>query len=156
MNNSLKRKATDALTPTKKSKANGDIASFFGGTPKPKPAASTTAASTTSSTTTSLSAPAVVAAVPALPAAPKKPFSKDEWLAKLSEEQKELLKLEIDTLHDSWLPYLATEIASKEFLELKRFLKKEHDAGKKVFPPAEDVYSWYVHFNAAPPRPARY
>lgn len=65
-------------------------------------------------------------------------------MAKLTDEQKELLKLEIDTLHESWLAALKDEVVSKEFLELKRFLKKEIESGKKVFPPMEDVYSWYV------------
>jgi len=63
-------------------------------------------------------------------------------LGKLSDEHKDLLKLEIETLHESWLPYVADEIISKDFLELKRFLKREIDGGKKVFPPMEDVYSW--------------
>ena len=36
------------------------------------------------------------------------------------------------------------EITSPEFLELKRFLKREVESGKKVFPPSEDVYSWYA------------
>jgi uracil-DNA glycosylase len=124
MSNSLKRKAADTITPSKKPKANGDITSFFGA-PKPVPAAQSPNA-----------------ARPAIPA--KAPFNKDEWLAKLSDEQKDLLKLEIETLHDSWLPHLVDEIKSKEFLELKRFLKKEGEQGKKVFPPMEDVYSWYV------------
>jgi hypothetical protein len=124
MSSSLKRKAADSLTPSKKAKPNGDITSFFGA-PKPVPAAQSPNAAQ----------PAFLS---------KAPFNKDEWLAKLSDEQKELLKLEIETLHDSWLPYLADEIKSKEFLELKRFLKKEGEQGKKVFPPLEDVYSWYV------------
>lgn len=58
---------------------------------------------------------------------------------------KDLLGLEIESLHESWLKELKNEITSKEFLELKRFLKREHEAGKKIFPPAEDVYSWYVY-----------
>lgn len=71
-------------------------------------------------------------------------FNKAEWVKKLTPEQEELLALEIETLHESWLAQLKDEIVSKEFLDLKRFLKKEHDSGKKIFPPAPDVYSWYV------------
>jgi uracil-DNA glycosylase len=52
------------------------------------------------------------------------------------------LSLEINTLDDSWLPYLKDELVSKDFLDLKRFLKAEVQSGKKVFPPSEDVYSW--------------
>ena len=70
-------------------------------------------------------------------------FDKDAWVAKLSDEQKQLLKLEIDTLHESWLAPLKDEITKPEFLELKRFLAKEAGSGKKVFPPSADVYSWY-------------
>lgn len=71
-------------------------------------------------------------------------FDKEAWVAKLTDEQKELLKLEIDTLHESWLAQLKDDIVTKEFLDLKRFLKQEMSSGKKVFPPMADVYSWYV------------
>jgi uracil-DNA glycosylase len=70
-------------------------------------------------------------------------FDKEAWVAKLTDEQKELLKLEIDTLHESWLAVLKDEVVTKEFLDLKKFLKQEIASGKKVFPPMEDVYSWY-------------
>lgn len=124
---SLKRKATElAADDAKKPKANSSITSFFG---QPKPVASAGAGKVAQTG----------------PSAAEK-FDKEEWIGKLSEEQRELLKLEIDTLHESWLPYLANEIKSKEFLDLKRFLKKEIDAGVKVFPPLEDVYSWSATF----------
>jgi uracil-DNA glycosylase len=70
-------------------------------------------------------------------------FNKEAWVKSLSDEQRTLLKLEIDTLHESWLKELRDEVTSREFLELKRFLKGQVEAGKKVFPPMEDVYSWY-------------
>lgn len=126
---SLKRKAAD--TPTgdaKKSKANGSITSFFG---PPK----------TVSTTTKVSGTGTETIEPA-PAASK--FNKEAWVKKLTEEQKELLKLEIETLHESWLKELKDEVTSKEFLELKKFLKREQETGTKIFPPMEDVYSWFV------------
>ena len=123
---SVKRKATDlAAADAKKPKANGSITSFFGA---PK------SASTTSATASQAAAPAVK-------------FDKGKWLEKLTDEQKELLKLEIDTLDESWLAHLKDEVVTKEFLDLKRFLKQEKDAGKKVFPPLEDVYSWFVCHN---------
>ena len=82
--------------------------------------------------------------------APKEvPFDKEAWVNGLSEEQKDLLKLEIDTLHESWLAQLKNDITSKEFLDLKRFLKKERDAKKTIFPPLEDVYSWCA-FSSSP------
>jgi uracil-DNA glycosylase len=111
---SLKRKAAEIATAeAKKPKANGSITAFFGA-PKPSGASAS--------------------------AAPK--FNKDAWVKTLTPEQKELLKLEIDTLHESWLAHLKDEVVSKEFLDLKRFLKKEWESGVKIFPPKEDIYSW--------------
>jgi len=60
----------------------------------------------------------------------------------LTPEQKDLLQLEINTLDESWLAHLKDEVVTTEFLNLKRFLKKEKDSKAKVFPPEEDVYSW--------------
>lgn len=121
MSTNLKRKATDAAAAdAKKPKANASITSFFGA---PKP---TTSASTSSSTV--------------LPPAVK--FDKEKWVATLTSEQKELLQLEIDTLHESWLARLKEEIVTKQFLDLKRFLKQEKEDGKSIFPPLADVYSW--------------
>ncbi|MCJ1406057.1 uracil DNA glycosylase [Ptychographa xylographoides] len=121
---SLKRKAVDlAAADAKKPKANSSITSFFGA---PK-------AASTSVTTSRAAAPP----------APK--FDKEAWVAKLTEEQKELLKLEIDTLHESWLAHLKDDVLTDKFLNLKRFLKREKEDGKQVFPPMEDVYSWSRH-----------
>jgi uracil-DNA glycosylase len=120
----LKRKG-DALTngtDTKKPKANGSIASFF---TAPKPAAGG------ASSGASADPPAVK-------------FDKKKWLDTLTAEQKQLLQLEIETLDDSWLAHLKDDITTKEFLELKKFLERETKAGKKWFPPKEDVYSWFV------------
>lgn len=110
----LKRKAnsTPNGSDAKKPKANGNIASFFGSVPRPANAA------------------------------PSSRFDKAKWLAGLTPEQKTLLKLEIDTMDDSWLAHLKDEITTKEFLDLKRFLDRETNAGRKWFPPKEDVYSW--------------
>lgn len=118
----LKRKAAaDAGADAKKAK-QGNIMSFFGA-PKATPGKN--------GTTT---------AVPVFEPAVK--FNKEKWAATLEPEQRKLLQLEIDTLHESWLALLRDELVSKEFLELKRFLAREISAGKKVFPPLEDVYSW--------------
>ncbi|PHH75987.1 hypothetical protein CDD82_4199 [Ophiocordyceps australis] len=115
----LKRKSIPSLgeTEPKKAKVNGNIASFFGA-PKPKPAEASVS--------------------------PVK-FDKRKWLTGLTAEQRELLKLEIETLHDSWLALLKDEITTPEFLNLKKFLDRETATGKKWFPPREDVYSWSRH-----------
>ena len=123
---SLKRKAGDiAADAAKKPKQNAAITSFFGA-PKPNPNVSKPASD------------------PTAPATQPIKFDKDAWVAKLSDEHKELLKLEIDTLHESWLGALKDEVTSESFLNLKRFLKKEGESGAKIFPPLEDVYSWYL------------
>ncbi|KPM37361.1 hypothetical protein AK830_g9194 [Neonectria ditissima] len=113
----LKRKANSSPNggDAKKPKANANIASFFGAAPKP------------------------VSGPPALK------FDKAKWLASLSQEQKDLLKLEIETLDESWLAHLKDDITTKEFLDLKRFLERETKTGRKWFPPQEDVYSWSRH-----------
>jgi uracil-DNA glycosylase len=128
---SLKRKATEAaLSDSKKPKANGSITSFFG---PPKTVSTSTKVSGT-----------ITEKIPSSPATPAVKFDKEAWVKTLSAEQKDLLALEIGTLHESWLKELKDEVTSSGFLELKRFLKKEHEAGKKIFPPADDVYSWFV------------
>ncbi|KAH7147046.1 uracil-DNA glycosylase-like protein [Dactylonectria estremocensis] len=76
----------------KKPKADGGIASFFGAAPKPANAT------------------------------PPAKFDKAKRVACLTPEQKTLLKLEIDTLDESWLAHLKDDITAKEFLALKKFL----------------------------------
>ncbi|OLN84325.1 Uracil-DNA glycosylase [Colletotrichum chlorophyti] len=126
----LKRKAgTLSASDNKKPRQDGSIMSFFGA-PKPSTAAKGT------------STAGGAAAAPETPA-PK--FDKDKWVASLTAEQRELLQLEINTLHESWLALLKDEVKSKEFLDLKRFLDRETASGRKWFPPKEDVYSWSRH-----------
>ncbi|OJJ88042.1 uracil-DNA glycosylase [Aspergillus glaucus CBS 516.65] len=116
----LKSPATDS----KKTKTNGSITSFFGA-PKAKPANADANAR-----------PASV--VPSN-------FNKQKWVDSLTPEQRVLLQLEIDTMDESWLARLKEEVVTPEFLELKRFLKKEKDSGAKIFPPENEVYSWTQH-----------
>ncbi|CAN8101480.1 unnamed protein product [Discula destructiva] len=127
---SIKRKATTAAggSDLKKPRPNGSITSFFGA-----PAASTSskAASASGSNATQ--------------AASTSKFDKAAWVASLTDEQRDLLQLEIDTLDETWLAVLKAEIVTKEFLDLKRFLDREAGAGKKIFPPREDIYSWSRH-----------
>ncbi|KAI1082051.1 uracil-DNA glycosylase [Whalleya microplaca] len=132
MSSSLKRKSDGPLASTdannKKPKVNSSITSFFGA-PKSSP------------TSSSPSNPASGGG----PAAPAVRFDKDKWVAGLTAEQKKHLQLEIQTLDPSWLALLKDEIVKPEFINLKKFLEAEVKAGKKVFPPREDVYSWSRH-----------
>lgn len=118
----LKRNAdhlSTSASDTKKPKG-GSITSFFG-VPKPK-----------------------VLSTQANGVAPARSnsFNKESWVSSLTAEQKDLLQLEIDTLDESWLAHLKNDVTTPEFLNLKRFLKKEKESKTKVFPPNEDVYSW--------------
>lgn len=135
---SLKRKAVDTPldSASKKPKANASITSFFG---QPRVAASRSAPTSSQPTSSPVQAKAQFQAEPELE--PVK-FDKEAWLAKLTPDQKELLKLEIDTLHETWLAALKDDLTTKSFLDLKRFLKTEAESGKKIFPPSADVYSW--------------
>jgi len=120
----LKRKAelTAAANDPKKAKKDSSLTSFFG---PPKVVSSSTNGTSSSE---------------AQGAAPK--FDKEKWVASLNAEQRDLLKLEIDTLDPTWLAHLKDEIVTPGFLNLKRFLKREIDAGKTIFPPMDEVYSW--------------
>ncbi|KAK3175106.1 hypothetical protein OEA41_002352 [Lepraria neglecta] len=161
----LKRKAADvAASSAKKPKANASITSFFStaaNSAKPAAAASTASStisssppkaseevspkSTASATATTASVFTATSTAPSAAAAHAPKFDKATWVEKLTPEQKDLLALEIQSLDESWLAQLKDDVVSKEFLDLKRFLKKEHEAGKKIFPPAADVYSWSRH-----------
>ena len=166
----LKRKAGHIATSTaKKPKANATITSFFSSpsstaksaaaaasTPSstvpssspatlPDDSSQTSTASTTATTASIFTSVAAAPPPPAEAAAPLPKFDKAKWVEKLTPEQKDLLALEIASLDETWLSQLKDEIVTKDFLDLKRFLKKEHESGKKIFPPAADVYSWYVN-----------
>lgn len=120
---SLKRKADSAAAnDSKKPKKDGSLNAFFG-QPKIIPAANSAS-----------NAPEAEGKAAK--------WDKEKWVASLTAEQKDLLKLEIDTLDPTWLAHLKDEIVTPGFLGLKRFLKKEIDSKKTVFPPLEEVYSW--------------
>lgn len=118
----LKRNSDHLSAPGVESKKpkGGSITAFFG-VPKPK-SLSTQATGSASARSSS--------------------FNKEKWVASLTPEQQELLRLEIDTLDESWLAHLKDEVVTPEFLNLKRFLKKEKESNAKIFPPEADVYSW--------------
>jgi len=148
----LKRKAADVATSSSKKQAT--LNTFFG-TPK-VPSSSPFSVQSESKDDPKCSAPASTSGEPQPPSSANtvsafsslgtstatQKFDKKAWVEKLTDEQKDLLELEIHSLHESWLAQLKDEVLSKEFLELKRFLKKEKEANKTIFPPPEDVYSW--------------
>ena len=153
----VKRKADDlGGSASKKPMTNASITSFFGA-PKSSPSAPSSSNpakkdekddGVPSSTPLADQAPSSVNTVSAFsqlsaPASATSNFNKEKWVEKLTPEQKDLLSIEILSLHESWLAALKDEILSKDFLDLKRFLKKERESGKQIFPPAEDLYSWY-------------
>ncbi|CAK7274684.1 uracil DNA glycosylase [Sporothrix epigloea] len=144
---SLKRKAAAELaaaTDPKKSKQaqQSSLMSFF----NPPKGATTAAAVAVSSGPKSSPLHVSKTPVSSTPFQVQQKFDKDKWVAKLSAEQQQLLKLEIDTLDKSWLAVLKDELVTPSFLDLKRFLSREHMAGRKIFPPPADV-SRYTPFD---------
>lgn len=152
---SLKRKATEVASAAKKPKADKSITSFFSAPPtsssaaqkKRNPLSESDALIALAEEDDSAAAAPPQSQAPldssgTLAVLPK--FDKEKWVAKLTPEQKELLSLEIESLHESWLAQLKDEVLTKEFLDLKRFLKAEKEAGQKVFPPEREIYIWFV------------
>ena len=112
---STKRKAEPlSASDLKKPKKDASLTSFFGA-PKSSPPTSQT------SNGTATEALAVK-------------FDKEKFISTLTPEQKTLLKLELDTLDESWLAHLRDEITSPSFLDLKRFLQSELNSNKKDLP----------------------
>lgn len=75
-------------------------------------------------------------------------FDKDAWVALLTEEQRQLLDLEINHLHITWLTFLHQEITKPYFLQLKKFVISQQKS-KTVFPPPHQIYSW-SHYTPLP------
>lgn len=69
-------------------------------------------------------------------------FDKLSWIRGLNQEERDLLRTEINYLHISWLVFLHKELTKPYFLNLKRFLKQQGDLRKTVFPPENQIYSW--------------
>ncbi|KKA26194.1 hypothetical protein TD95_000076 [Thielaviopsis punctulata] len=132
MSNNLKRKASNVLDGDdyKKPRPNASITSYFA---VKTPPCSAPASAANSFNSHCMKTPAAFVS---------SSFNKDKWVASLSEERRNLLELEIETLHESWLALLKDELVTEEFLNLKRFLNREIANGRKVFPPREDIYSW--------------
>ncbi|CAO3572320.1 unnamed protein product [Mortierella alpina] len=107
---------------------------------KPKVVASDSAASTaTTTTTTSTSTTGTSVTEDTTTAVVK---AKPDILKGLTDEKRELLTLEQDTMDATWLRALQSEFSKPYFIELKKFLKQEEVNKQKVFPPKEDIYSW--------------
>ncbi|KAF9648804.1 uracil-DNA glycosylase [Thelephora ganbajun] len=79
------------------------------------------------------------------------PFNLNGFINSLTEEQRDLLGLEIETMGKSWLvlKLLHDEIKQPYFIALKKFLREEGVRGTndtlrscKVYPPPKDIYSW--------------
>ncbi|KAG0271803.1 hypothetical protein BGZ95_000331 [Linnemannia exigua] len=68
--------------------------------------------------------------------------AKPDILKGLSDEKRELLRLEQDTIDATWLRALQSEFTKPYFIELKKFLKQEEANKQQIFPPKDDIYSW--------------
>ena len=69
-------------------------------------------------------------------------FDKNAWAKTLTEGQKRLLRLELETMHVSWLAELKDVLITPQFMALKEFLEKEKKEKRTVFPAEADIYSW--------------
>ena len=67
-------------------------------------------------------------------------FDKVAWIKSLTVEQREILQLEINHLHITWLAFLHKELTKPYFIALKKFLKSQ--LNKTIFPPSDKIYSW--------------
>ncbi|KAI9302945.1 uracil-DNA glycosylase-like protein [Cunninghamella echinulata] len=63
-------------------------------------------------------------------------------LSDLDDEKKELLNLEMTTMHHQWLKVLKPELTKPYFLKLKKFLLQEKNDGQTIYPPENEIYSW--------------
>ncbi|KAK0468599.1 uracil-DNA glycosylase-like protein [Armillaria novae-zelandiae] len=77
------------------------------------------------------------------------PFSMSGFQESMTDEQRDLLRLECESMGKSWLKLLRDEIKKPYFLSLKQFLWEEglkgiHDTPLplRVYPPPKDIYSW--------------
>ncbi|KAI0749486.1 uracil-DNA glycosylase [Daedaleopsis nitida] len=77
------------------------------------------------------------------------PFSLSEYQKKFSEEEKQLLELECETMGRSWLKVLKDEIRKPYFLELKKFLYDKGVRGPEnskpnldIYPSPKNIYTW--------------
>ncbi|KAK7690602.1 hypothetical protein QCA50_005701 [Cerrena zonata] len=77
------------------------------------------------------------------------PFSLSAYMNSLSDEERQLLTLECDTMGKSWLKVLKEEIRKPYFIKLKRFLWEEgvktvNESAKslRIYPAPGNIYSW--------------
>ncbi|KAJ2233143.1 uracil DNA glycosylase [Coemansia sp. RSA 1722] len=75
---------------------------------------------------------------------PEKPGSSSSitLATAIPEDKRQDLRLELDTIAPSWLQHLQAELTKPYFTSLKQYLKQQHALGKKIYPPAVDLYSW--------------
>jgi uracil-DNA glycosylase len=59
-----------------------------------------------------------------------------------TEEDAELLVLELSQLPPDWLQFLGDELTKPYFRRLKAFLSSERSKGCKIFPPESAIYTW--------------
>ena len=65
-----------------------------------------------------------------------------DFVNKLTNTQRGMLQLEIDTMDASWLNQVSEELTKPYFLAIKAFLRSEATKKVTIFPPEKDIYSW--------------
>lgn len=66
-----------------------------------------------------------------------------------SEEERQLFRLELAQLGETWLPLVGGELKKAYFRRLKDFLAEEQRRGATIYPPADRIYSW-AHLSPFP------
>ncbi|ONH72447.1 Uracil-DNA glycosylase [Pichia kudriavzevii] len=163
---SLSSETTPNSTPPSTSTTPNSIPSTST-TPNSIPSTSTTPNSIPSTSTTPNSIPSTSTTPNSIPSTSTKPNNKqpqpqpatpppalelphlsspfkEEFVKTLTEHQKRLLQLEIDTIEPEWFKVLAERglFTSESFLSLKEFLLGEIQRGKEIYPSSNDVYAW--------------
>lgn len=68
--------------------------------------------------------------------------NESDFVNKLTNTQKDMLQLEIDTMDPSWFNHVSEELTKPYFLAIKAFLRSEATKKATIFPPEKDIYSW--------------
>ncbi|KAG0670282.1 uracil DNA glycosylase [Maudiozyma exigua] len=67
---------------------------------------------------------------------------KSDFVDNLTDMQRNMLQLEIDTMDPTWFNHVSEEFTKPYFLAIKAFLRSEAAKKATIFPPEKDIYSW--------------
>lgn len=68
--------------------------------------------------------------------------TRDKLVSRLTDDDRALLRTELEFLNFSWLRHLFPELTKPYFRQLKKFLQQETNCGYQIFPPESQIYYW--------------